>query len=273
MQTYQDELISLIELVQFKGYKRNGCVLYAKYGYFKPECTISELVWGFCRNPCFARQLVRDLSVHILDYTDILSKSNSNITTIYSSLDAAMAKICKKTAPRVQIAYSSQGTNPADSLTIQNGQLSLQNGQFVQVHNATDEDGEMWHGLTVGQSWELFVSNVKVSIFNSDESSLLWQYRYGKKSVIKRVRDVNGARVFQPFKHSLPLLGLDIKVVTTVTFVVGCPSVDSKQIFSILSKEFSNWMSDASLELKLCKNTVAQVSMQDHTINFKIVPK
>ena len=78
--TFSDELEKLLELVEYKQFIRIGQVLYAEYcGALKAECTVSELVWGWCRNPCFANTLIGELILNVPDYSRILGNGNRSI--------------------------------------------------------------------------------------------------------------------------------------------------------------------------------------------------
>lgn len=269
-QTFNDELKALIALVRFKKYKRDGCVLYAKYDIYKPECTVSELVWGFCRNPCYARKLVRELLANIPDYPEILSKSTQMIQrdTIYPSFDAAMVQLCKKKdAP--QIVFSTESTNIRDGFYID------EDNRVVQSHNASDDDGETWHGFLVTPEWAKSVSNVSVGLFTQCEGwsdTMIWQHSYGPASIAKRVKNIdNGLCLFQPLKHPLPLLNLNLRVGVQITYKASVTTTETfeppRQVFGILSNDFSNWLVESSIQLKLFKNETAKINMQDETID------
>ncbi len=267
--TFADELKALIDLVKFKKYKRSGCVLYAKYSYFKPECTITELVWGFCRNPCYARKLARELSLLIPDYAQLLGKANTDVAQVclFPTFDYAMRRLStsrrSNEQPQQALVFSSESTNPLD--------MSNSSGL---VFNATDEDGEIWCGLAVpSEKWTDNVESIKVSIFNRDveNPSLLWQCAFSNASVVKRVKKRNDVVMFQPFKHALPLLDLNFRVQTIVNFRSNkCDADSTSQIFGILSNAFCDWLQESSLQIKLCKNSTALINMPDHTIEFTI---
>ena len=270
-QTFNDELKALIALVRFKKYKRDGCVLYAKYDIYKPECTVSELVWGFCRNPCYARKLVRELLANIPDYPEILSKSTQMIQqdTIYPSFDAAMVQLCKKIgAP--QIVFSTESTNIRDGFYID------EDNRVVQSYNATDDDGETWHGFLVTPEWVNGVSNVCVCLYSQCEGwsdTMIWQHSYGPASITKRIKNIdNDLCLFQPLKHPLPLLNLNLRVSVQITYKSAVTTIDEsfatpRQVFGILSNDFSNWLVESSIQLKLFKNETAKINMQDKTID------
>jgi hypothetical protein len=267
--TFDDELKTLIALVRFKGYKRDGCVLYAKYDIYKPECTITELVWGFCRNPCFARRLTRELLAIIPDFTEILGKSNQMICQgrLFPTFDTAMAQICKKSNDRPHIVFSTEGTNRFDGTYIDEEANCV-----VQTYNATDEDGETWHGLIVTPDWAKHVQNVNVSFITSCEDwsdTCIWTHNYSSASIAKRVKglnDASGLCLFKPLKHPMPLLNLNLRILVSVTYKNANVEFIPLQVFGVISNDFSDWLSDSSLELKLVNNDIAQIDMANMNI-------
>ena len=273
--TFADELKALVDLVKFKNYRRSGCVLYAKYGYFKPECTITEMVWGFCRNPCYARSLSRELSALIPDYVDIFAKANQCITqdSIFPTFDYAMRELATKAnkanktpAPK-HIAFSSESTNPCDGIVIDG-----ESCQYERTLHATDEDGEIWCGISIpDENWIDNVVNVAITIHggDSENNELLWQNTFSRASVAKRMKKRNDVLMFQPFKHALPLLDLKLRMTICITYRADANNIEGAQIFGILSDPFCEWLRESSLEIKLCKKNVALVNMSDHTILFQ----
>ncbi len=272
METFADELKNLIQLIKFKGYRRNGCVLYAKYEFFKPECTISELVWGFCHNPCYARRLVHQLSTMLPDYIEIMGKSNQMITEsfMFSSFDTAMAQLCNKIqTPPNHISFSTESTNKYDLMFTDASQ------NVTVVHNATDDDGELWHGLHINTSthvsseeWCDMVEDISVSIYDigSPNTTLLWQHKFSKRaSISKRLKMHNNVLMFHPFKHALPLLDVDIRIMTCIRYKSNVhardvPQVMTEQVFGICSNDFCSWLSESSFELKLCKKDYIRIN-------------
>lgn len=270
--TFNDELKALIDLINFKQYKRDGCVLYAKYQYFKPECTITELVWGFCRNPCYAKRLARELYAIIPDYTQLLSKANESVTNdiLFSSFDNAMRCLSSFKKDRIakSIVFSNESTNLRDRVIESTSNI----GQLVKTLNATDDDGEVWCGIIVPDiAWTDSIENVCVTIYDSqkDANNLLWKYQYSRASVAKRIKNRNGIYVFQPFKHALPILDLNIRVETQITYRADAQATGESQLFGILSDKFCDWLRETSLEIKLRKAQVALVNMSEKTILFQ----
>lgn len=261
---YQEELKNLLELVKFKQYRRYGDVLYAKYEVVKPDCTILELVWGWCRNPVFAGRLAADLDSKIPnceDFSKVLAKSNRLVqrSNIFETFDQAMKQICNKTKPSL-MAFSTEGTNIFD-----------ESDQFYQAFNATDDDGEMWHGLLIENedSWRK-VSDVSISIVQGDDKNIIWERDFTASEVLQKTKRVNDVVVFNPFRHPLLLLNLEIAIETIVNYYDdNVNRTPVKQIFGIGSNDFCNWLSDACFETKMCDGFSALVDIQESNIVIK----
>lgn len=273
--TFDDELNALLELVEFKSFVRYGHALYAEHcGVLRPECTVSELVWGWCRNPCFANRLIQLLMSLLPDYPKVLGRSNRDIkeSLVAENFDQAMVKVCKKDGRAPVLAYSMESTNSDDHVyEDMNGDTDP---HYVRILNATELDGELWHGLLVAdEDWARGVNSITVGIYGSGKkgacNNLLWQYTFGSGSVAKRTYVRNDVVVFQPFKHPLPLMDLDIVVVTKIIFKSTATNVDAFQLFGIGSDGFCNWLQQGKFEVKLCKKSSARVDMKNHEITFR----
>lgn len=273
--SFSEELDQLMALVRMKAYRRDGCVLYAKYEEFKPECTVTELVWGHCHNPCFARRLAREITARIPDFTQVLSKLRQTIApdNIYPSFESAMCAMCPSAVARLDelcaqhVVFSTEGTHPHDALL-----FDEDIDRLVHVFNASDEDGELWQGLMVGEDWASGVDSVTIAIlgYEGGEESKLWEHRYSHASVLKRVHERNGVHVFEPFKNVLPLLNMDIKLVMEVTYLPYAPQVeDVKQLFGITSTDFCTWMDECCFEIRLSKSSdVVLMNLPERTVRF-----
>lgn len=268
--TFQDELDNLLELVKFKSFVRYGNALYAEHcGVLRPECTVSEMVWGWCRNPVFAQRLIRSVMAEVPDYPKVLGRSNHDISSavIADSFDLAMAMVCQRNGQAPVLAYSIESTNSNDH--VYEECVEDKPSHYVRVLNATEDDGELWHGLLVADAeWAKNVEHVTVSI-NGKNGNLLWQYRFSGASVAKRINVRNDVTLFQPFKHPLPLLDLDISIRTIVVFKPAATDVDALQVFGIGCDGFCNWLQQSRFEVKLCKKSTARVDMKNRQISFQ----
>lgn len=264
---YQDELKTLLDLVDFKQYHRYGQTLYARYETMKPELTICELAWGFCHNPCFATKLHKDLERLIPDrtkFSNALAKSNRRIDAglLNESFDYAMRQVCSKEAP-VMLTYSTESTNKHDRTEIATDDSAA---QFL---HATDEDGELWHGLLVenGNGDWSNIDIIRVMLKYNGEA--VWRHTYCRSEIQRHIRTVNGLQVWTPFKHPVIIFnnGLEVETVVISDFEL---SQDVKQIFGIGSNEFCEWLSETSFETKLCKNNYINIDMPAKSVTFRI---
>lgn len=261
---YQEELKNLLDLVEFKQFRRYGSILYAKYDVVKPECSILELVWGWCRNPVFAGRLTADLEAKIPNcetFSKILAKSNKLIEkeNLNPSFDRAMRQVCDKVNPSI-LSFTTEGTNLFDAADTN-----------YQVLNGTDDDGELWHGILVEspEEWKQ-VSDITITIFKGDPKHIVWEQTFTAAEVQRNTKRVNDLFAFLPFKHPLLILNMDILIETRVNFYEeAADRTPVKQILGIGCNDFCNWISDACFETKLCNGYSAVIDVQESTIIFK----
>lgn len=263
--TFDDELKALYDLIRFKKFIRYGNALFTEYcGELRPERTVSELVWGWCHNPCFAKGLIDELMRTVPDYPKLLGNANRSVQSslIAKNFDQAMVLVCSKQPNHPHLAYSSESTNSGDC-------VFEENINYCRMLNATEEDGELWNGLLIsGENWAHGVKSIKVSIYGG-EHNLLWQYTFSGSSIQKRVHHRNDVYIFQPFKHPLPLLDLDITVQTKIVFKTDATDLDATQLFGVISNGFCEWLQQARFEVKLCKKSIAMADLRARTIVFK----
>jgi hypothetical protein len=267
--SYTEELKLLLNLVKFKDFQRYGMTLYAKYDTLKAECTIGELVWGWCKNPCFANRLIADLEARIPNcerYTSVLSKANRLIETslLNDTFDGAMRQVCKKGDNKALLAYSNESTSIYD---IHSDELGFT------VLNGTDEDGEMWHGLQVSRDpaeWEGRVDSVIMTIYSQQDNQkvTVWTKKYSRSAVLKHTKTAKDVRMFCPFKHPMILLNLNITVECLVKYQFP-PSEDPKQVFGIASNDLCNWLMTGIFETKISEGVRALVDMPNGQISFR----
>jgi hypothetical protein len=260
---YQEELNNLMDLVKFKEYRRYGPILYAKYEVVKPECSILELVWGWCRNPVFAARLTADLEAKIPNcetFSKVLAKSNRLIDTdnLNRSFDQAMRQVCNKREPSL-MSFTTESTNLFDVVDTN-----------YQLMNGTDDDGELWHGVLIENEneWKQ-VSDITITIYKEDPKYIVWEQTFSAAEVRRNTKRVNDVVAFLPFKHPLLILNMDILIETRINFYEDSERTPLKQIFGIGSNDFCNWLSDACFETKLCNGYSAVIDVQESTIIFK----
>jgi len=265
--TFDEELKRLLDLVAFKGYKRVGQVLYASYAddVLKPECTINEVVWGFCYNPWFAKALIAELKNLIIDYAVVLGRANRTIEDdcVNNTMDEAMAQVLAINGP--PLSYSIQTTAGNNYYYDRES-----DHRIFRAFNATENDGQLWHGLLVPDTkWANGVEEISVTIQSGSTGEVVWQRVFNTSSIKRRTKQLDeNVVVFQPFRHPLPLLGLDIEVYTEIQFAPNTQSIDAFQLFGVVSNDFWEWLTKSSFTIKLCSGDKAQVDMAERTIGI-----
>lgn len=262
---------ALRKLIAYKEYERYGSLLYADYEVLKPECSIAELVWGWCRNPGFAKSLISDLRRSIPDrinFPELLVDSNRDSSmhpdAIFTKFDDAMHVVVSYNNRR-SVVYSTEGSDKRDCM------YEDESGErFVQKLNATDEDGELWHGLmfdTNGRTQPSDIESIKVAIHSG--ALLLWKHIFTGNSLNKRIKDRNGCLVFQPFVHPMLLLDLDVTVAAEITYKPSATSVGGvSMLFGVCSNEFCDWLTKGSFEIALYKSSRAFIDMREKVMEF-----
>lgn len=273
--TFDEELKALIRLIQFKQFQRYGQTLFAKYPVptggqaLKPEITLSELAWGFCRNPCYATRLASELErlvVNCEQFSATLAKANRLIenSKLVSTFDQAMRRVCMKTKDRETLVYSLESTNQRDRMEL------LADGTYAQTLYATDEDGELWHGLRIADhaDWNK-IDSIQVRINAASTEETLWQRTYTRDNVVKHTKTLKDTTMFMPFSHPMVLLNLDVALEIRVNYE-RAPTDELDQVFGIGSDEFCTWLSTNAFEIKLVNGDCALVDLAAKTINFRV---
>ena len=261
--SFGDELELLLELVKFKGFVRYSGVLYAEHcGEFRPECTIAELVWGWCRNPCYALRLIEEVTASIPDYLKILGNSHR---------DMSLPLICGNVSEAVDlmdrtnsdITYSI-GEHPYDHCY-----EDIESGERFQVINCSDQEGHFWNGLLIpSEKWVGGVKSIKIEIIDQADFVHLFSTTFTSAEVAKRIRRRNDVIMFQPFRHPMPLQSLGIEVHISIDYC-GNEIGHAEPLFSVASLRFMEWFNLVAIEVRLLKNTVALINMREQSIEIK----
>jgi len=239
-QEYND----LLDLIKFKEYRRYGNDLYAKYcfddGYeWKFEYNICELVWGFCKNPCFANRLVKLLENSIPDMNiclKVLAKGNVNInnTKMYNRWETAIDAIELNESQKPMIIYSTENSHVWSNKRI----------------FCNDVDGELWHGVLMTKDAldNLDYISIELSATNYNNQKWKTEYRWHSSDVVNQCREFDYLQkdllLFTPFKHPLILLhsGLDVNV--SFNFTDGRLPKESqiKMVYGVCNNTLRNWI-------------------------------
>lgn len=277
MMSFSDEYKDLMELIKFKQYRRYGNDLFSQFcfddGYeWKLEYNICELVWGFCKNPCYAKRLVKTLEKDIPDMNKclkVLAKGNSNIRSerMYNRWDTAMDAIDlndKKNKP--MIVYSTENSHVWSNKKV----------------FCSDVDGELWHGILMTQDALTNLDYIGVELIgtNVDEENWETEYRFHSSDILKQVRsftyDNQELQLFTPFKHPLIMLNSGLEISVSFNFIDGRLPKESqiKTVYGVCNTSLRKWLEKptSTFTTELClgrklivdttKECVDEVSLQ-----------
>ena len=242
--TFDEEYYELLDLIKLKDYRRYGDDLYAKYcfndGYkWKFEYNICELVWGFCKNPCFANGLVKQLEKNVPNMNKCLkalAKGNKvKNNRMYMRWDTAMDAVELNDAPnRPLIIYSTESSHVWTNKTV----------------FCNDVDGELWHGILMTRDVVDHLDYINIELWgtNSENEEWMTEYRWHQTDVDKSstlFETANsGLMLFTPFKHPLILFksGLELKV--TFNFVDGRLPQETqiKMVYGVCNSTLREWI-------------------------------
>lgn len=242
--TSTQEYNELLDLIKFKQYRRYGDDLYAKYcfddGYeWKYEYNICELVWGFCKNPCFANKLVKKLEKTIPDMNQclkVLAKGNVNVKSsrMYNRWETAMDAVDLNDNNKPMIIYSTENSHVwADKKVFCN-----------------DVDGELWHGVLMTKDAINQLDYIGVELSGKNYKGFDWktEYRWHSTDVIELSRMFDSEQselvLFTPFKHPLILLGTGLNVSVSFNFLDGRLPKESqiKMVYGVCNTVLHNWI-------------------------------
>ena len=241
--TFEEEYADLLKLIKFKDHRRYGTDLYAKYcfdgGYeWKHEYNICELVWGFCKNPCFAKELVVELDNNVIDmnvFMKTLAKGNKKIKSnkLCCDWDSAIAQLDTNDSNAPFIVYSTE-----------NSHLWSDKKIFCD-----DIDGELWHGIlmTPDVLYGLDHITLELSGKNSDGVEWLKEIRWAVEDIIVNSRAFDEElNLFTPFKHPLILTNSGISLNVYFNFIDGKLFAENqiKMVYGICSSSLKKWIED-----------------------------
>lgn len=246
--TWDDEYRELMNLIKFKKYRRYGNDLYAHYqfddGYeWKFEYNLCEIVWGFCKNPCFANTLVKKLEEDVPDMNKCittLAKGNNKISSkkMFSSWSSAMDAIDLNDTPKPMIVYSTESSHV------------LTNKKVF----CNDVDGDMWHGLLMTDEVIENLEHISVELTGVNSNGKLWstEYRWFVTDVVSQSkrfeREDSGLMLFSPFKHPIILMGSGINIAVSFHFMDGRLPDESqiRMIYGLCNTVLHKWIETPS---------------------------
>jgi len=255
--TFEQELQILFDIVEFKKYQRYDNLLYADYNGPKLECTIPEFVWNFCKYPCWAKGLIKEIEKKLVNcrpFLNILATSNDvKIEELYDDWDAAMEEVTCPEFPRTMIAYSSEYSN-----------MKLKVSGSI-----NDVDGDLWHGFLLSSHVlsQIKTLTMKIKGMNIDRENITKEFEFTGTQVVKRAKnfaeeDKEVWYMFSPFKHPI-LLCEEANIEYNFTFYTdGEIEIDEEcmMVFGILNCHFREWIANTPINAKLCnKETIRYI--------------
>lgn len=274
--TFDDELEQLLELIDYKQYRRRGDALLVPRGSaWVPECTIREMVWGWCKNPCYANALVAEISATIPDYAVVLGAGNHAVSAelVFDQFDDAMKAVTARSDDPPDIAYSTETSEEGTCHSWEDDPRNDTNFLGVRSVESCTNDGELWHGVCVPDDWEDALESVTVTILPEspyrDEAADHdeWCYTFSARSAKKRVYNRGGVRVFQPFRHPFPHRIINHQVVVQAMHRNRTSPV-IKNLYGITSTGLANWLATSVFQLRLCKRRIAKIDASGRTVQI-----
>lgn len=239
--TFDEEYYELIKLFKLKEFRRYGDDLYTKYcfdwGYeWKFEYNICELVWGFCKNPCFAKGLIKQLEKDIIDmniFVKVLAKSNKAIKP---------EKLCNRWDSAMDLIELNDYKTPVVVYSTENSHIWTDK-KIV----CDDVDGELWHGILMTEDFLSNLGNICIELSGRNIDNDIWEKRF----VWDSCDLMNSSRVFEdnvyiftPFKHPLILLNSGLEVSVSFNFVDGRLPKEGhvKIIYGVCNSSLKDWI-------------------------------
>lgn len=241
MMTFDDEYNELMDLIKFKKYRRYGDNLYAQYVFddgfeWKLEYNICELVWGFCKNPCYANRLVEALGTKTPDMNKCvktLAKSNKNIRSdrTYNSWEAAINAVeLNDNSKHPFIVYSTESTH-----------LWTDKKVFC-----NDVDGELWHGILMTKDALDNLDRICVELSGTNSREKRWnmEYMWHSSDVKTLITHIDDNVFFSPFKHPLILIDSGLEVAVSFHFTDGRLPKESqvKMVYGLCNSVLRHWI-------------------------------
>lgn len=242
--TFQDEYKALYRLIYKKCYCRYRdklCTI--KDGRLCPEYNLCEFVWGFCKNPCFAKRLVEQLETTLPDqkpFFRAISRSNRKVSAnkLFSKWDQALAVAQEAEShnetSRPMIVYSTETSSMISSKTIFCDQV----------------DGEFWHGILLAPDILSNLESIKMKIEHQNHeqrNQTVVTYEWNNRKIRKLSTLLNQPTsmfYFSPFKDPLVLFNNPLELHVSFNFVDGRLPNEStiKMVYGVCNMQLEQWL-------------------------------
>lgn len=239
--TYDEEYENLKDLIIFKGYRRYGDDLYTKYSFedgyeWKFEYNICEFGWGFCKSPCFANELVKQLKKDIPNMNKCLKAlakgNNVKSDRMYTKWDTAMDAV----------ELNDNSRKPLIIYSTENSHFWSDKKVFC-----NDVDGELWHGILMTQDSLDNLDHIGIELCGTNAEGYDWniEYRWHQTDVLKASSSFDTELIlFTPFKHPLILLNSGLELNVSFNFVDDRLPKETqiKMVYGICNSTLRNWI-------------------------------
>lgn len=275
--TFQDEYEALQRLISNKRYHRCGdklCTL--KDGAMVPEYNLCEFVWGFCKNPCFAKRLIETLETKLRDHKPIyrlISRSNKKVSAqkLFPKWEQALAVAQEAEShietSRPMIVYSTETSSMISSKTIYCDQV----------------DGEFWHGVLLADDVLSNLESIKMKIVHTGEENnfqtnkppqTVASYEWNNRKIRKSSTLLNQPTsmfYFSPFKNPILMFNNPIELQISFNFIDGRLPNEStiKMVYGICNMQLEQWLEKFgfSVPMRLCDDKTL-VILQNGNFKF-----
>lgn len=253
--TFDEELHVLLELIRYKRYLRYGenlCLF--SNDQLCVEYNICEFVWGYCKNPCFAKRLITTLEKTLTDnkvfYKSIL-QSNTHVTgnKVFPQWELALTA-AEDEQTRPMIVYSTETSSMISSKTI----------------FCNEVDGEFWHGILLPPEIMNNIDTIEIKFV--DDSKTLGKYEWNNRQIRKQCiqfKQAESLLYFSPFKHPIVFSHSILELHVTFNFIDHRLPNESniKMVYGVCNKVLENWLE------KYSSLIVSELINNDKLVTYK----
>ena len=271
MMSFADEHQELLTLINYKNYRRYNNDLYALYdtdgtgqSEWKFEYNICEFVWGFCKNPCYAKRLTKALEDDVQNFNGflkVLARSNNNIkpSNLYHKWDTAIDVADKETNERPSIVYSTESSH-------------LWSNKKVFCNSI---DGELWHGILMTKDTVDNLESIRIDLQGTNSRNMEWKsdYLWHVSDVMMKCKtfgEDNNLVLFTPFVHPVILIGDCVQLAVSFSFTDGRLPKESqiKIVYGICNSALTKWLEKSTgFKTQLTPNRKLIVNIPNNTVD------
>lgn len=254
----EEEFQDLLKTYKFKGYRRYGNILKAKYDRnWKKDTTISEFVWNYCKTPSAANRLIELLCYETLDDQHI----KKWLTNINLEIDADIT-FCDFQDAIQNLKSSIDRDDHVEEYVHVLGEGPDLESERPETFVVDGTEGDLFHGIIFdGQDYDS-INNVR---FVFDSPSGEYTYIFQKEDFENNtyvLGDSDEIFYVPLFQHPIPLVHLlenRVKLSIQVIMEPGEEQIDCRPLLTVMSPRFQQWFKERSLLLVLRDGDVLRV--------------